>query len=104
MRWKRSHLMSNPTLSRLGAGQDEVSPETARSVAGGHYAQCHGLWVFDRLWAVPVLVTAGSPLPAGMPECGVSRRAARSRVGRGLRSGGFAVFPVVRLGGWAGRK
>ena len=48
--------------------------------------QCHGLWVFDRLWVVPVLVTAGSSLPAGMPECGVSCRAAGSTVRRGPRS------------------
>ena len=81
-----------------------LRPEIVRPVTQTSHqtftAQCHGLQVFDRLWIVPVLVTAGSPLPAGMPECGVSRRAAGSTVRRGSCSGGFAVLLLVRPGCW----
>jgi hypothetical protein len=66
----------------------------------GAMTQCHGLWVFDRLWVVPVLVTAGSSLPAGMPEGGASRRGGRVHGPVGASAGRVTVLSLVRLGRW----
>src|SRR6266478_2200886 len=43
--------------------------------------------MFDRLRVVPVLVTAGSCLPAGMPRAGVSCRGGRVHGLAGFRCG-----------------